>query len=169
MGGTADLTSYEFVVVEPRRPGQSGGKVTNQERQLGTNKDVGKSIDLGSIPSGSELIFGIHTRGPGIGPTFRTGPANRNPDNIEHATVELFPDEDRAVVGFEDLLGGGDRDYDDAILSVSGGITLRLGRPRVKVAAGLELRVFDKNGVEGSDKCTSGLWPDCRVTTRPSL
>ena len=50
------------------------------------------------------------------------GPASRNPDGMLHAGVDdigggLF------VVGFEDILGGGDLDYDDNRFQFEGAVT----------------------------------------------
>jgi RHS repeat-associated protein/uncharacterized repeat protein (TIGR01451 family) len=102
---TAGLTS-ELWLFEPGPP-----------RMLATNREVGRVVPLGSFPSGAELVFGIKVGGH----EFRMGPADRNPDGIVHATVE-FLDQGRAVVGFEDLYGGGDLDYDDNRFEFRGAI-----------------------------------------------
>jgi hypothetical protein len=44
-----------------------------------------------------------------------------NPDGIIHALVNYGYNR-TAVIGFEDLFGGGDRDYDDAVIRVTGDI-----------------------------------------------
>ncbi len=49
------------------------------------------------------------------------GPGERNPDGIPHAAVEFIA-EGEAIVGFEDLYGGGDRDYDDVVFIFRGSI-----------------------------------------------
>ncbi|WP_420548946.1 DUF4114 domain-containing protein [Curvivirga sp.] len=46
-------------------------------------------------------------------PAYFDGPAEMNPDGIVHVQI----DED-GELGFEDLKGGGDRDYDDAVVTV---------------------------------------------------
>ncbi len=60
---------------------------------------------------GDELIFGIRVLSDANREYFM-GAASRNPDSLLHAGVDnlgagIF------VVGFEDLFGGGDLDYDD--------------------------------------------------------
>lgn len=45
----------------------------------------------------------------------------RNPDGIEHAFVDVLDPGD-AIVGFEDLSGGGDRDFDDVVFRFRGAI-----------------------------------------------
>jgi hypothetical protein len=70
----------------------------------------GSVVDLGVFPSGTELIFAIYVRDTGV--TYYSGPASRNPDGQVHAAITQLPG-DEVLVGFEDLYGGGDRDYDD--------------------------------------------------------
>lgn len=87
-------------------------------RFIATNRDIGKVVSLGSFPIGTELIFGIVTES---GQTFYLGPASRNPDQILHAFVDFIAI-GKANVGFEDLFGGGDRDYNDNMFQFRGGI-----------------------------------------------
>lgn len=89
------------------------------DRFIATNRDVGTIVDLGSFPIGEELLFGIFVRNTGI--TYFMGPGSRNPDGIPHAGVEVLG-AGHAIVGFEDLFGGGDRDYDDNVFRFRGGI-----------------------------------------------
>ena len=49
------------------------------------------------------------------------GAAPRNPDNVIHAGVDNIGG-GMFVVGFEDLFGGGDLDYDDNRFQFKGGI-----------------------------------------------
>ncbi len=88
-------------------------------RRLATNRDVGTVVSLGTFPAGVELIFGITVLNTGN--TFKMGPGDRNPDGIPHATVQ-FLEQGKANVAFEDLLGGGDRDYNDNMFQFRGGI-----------------------------------------------
>jgi hypothetical protein len=74
------------------------------------------------IGVGQELIFGIRTISPDTGDQFFMGAALRNFDQIMHATVDdiglgVF------IVGFEDLPGGGDRDFDDNVFKFTGGVS----------------------------------------------
>lgn len=85
--------------------------VHGQSRTLATNRDVGRVVDLGTFEQGTELIFYIHVRDTGL--NFFMGPAIRNRDDIAHARLDCLGG-GNANVFFEDFLGGGDRDYDDA-------------------------------------------------------
>lgn len=70
---------------------------------------------------GDELVFGIFVLD--TSDTFLMGPAARNPDGIEHAAVDSLG---AGVfnVGFEDLFGGGDLDYDDNVFRFEGGVSV---------------------------------------------
>jgi len=78
---------------------------------------VGTTIDLGEYAPGTELIFRVHVND--TGDNFFTGPAFRNPDGVAHVMVDDnvpgFPG--KTIVGFEDLFGGGDQDYNDLVFS----------------------------------------------------
>jgi hypothetical protein len=75
--------------------------------------EVGTSVDLGSFAAGSELIFKLLVKQ--TGDIFYTGVGGRNADGIGHAAVESG--EGQVFVGFEDLFGGGDFDYNDLVFS----------------------------------------------------
>ncbi len=79
-------------------------------RLIATNRDSGAVVNLGVYPAGQELIFSIYVRE--TSKTFYTGPASRNPDNKLHAAADL-PLYGPSTVGFEDLNGGGDQDFND--------------------------------------------------------
>ena len=57
-------------------------------------------------------MFGINVHN--TGQTFFTGGGFRNDDGLAHALInDTFGQEGEALVSFEDLLGGGDQDYND--------------------------------------------------------
>jgi Domain of unknown function (DUF4114) len=91
---------------------------------LATSKEVGRVVRLEPVPAGVELLFEIVVRE--TGETFRTGPAYRNPDSLAHATV-VAPCSNTWTVGFEDLAGGGDFDFDDVVFQI---------RPRTREGTG---------------------------------
>jgi len=78
---------------------------------------VGTTFNLGTFTAGTELLFRLyaHESRFGIGPPreYFTGPAYRNPDGIIHAIVDGQYALNTSYVGFEDVFGGGDLDYDD--------------------------------------------------------
>ena len=83
-------------------------------RFIGTNRDVGTVVNLGSFPAGTELVFSIYVRETQR--TFYSGPGSNNPDGLGHGDVTCL--NKKARIGFEDQYGGGDRNYADLICEV---------------------------------------------------
>ena len=52
------------------------------------------------------------------GNIFHSASPSQNADGLEHAVSGLDAGGDRLIVGFEDLSGGGDRDYEDLVIAV---------------------------------------------------
>ncbi len=120
---------------------------TQQGGDIAENHDTGTMVTidpaaLGYLP-GDELIFGIrvysggdHTGSGSLVGYFFTGDASRNPDNILHAGVDSLGG-GLYEVGFEDLMGGGDLDYNDNRFLFSGGVSVP--EPGVILLLGLGL------------------------------
>ena len=88
--------------------GEGLGAIFNNYRT-----DEGTSVDLGSFAAGTELIFKLMVKQ--TGDVFYTGLGSRNADGIGHAAIE--EGEGQLLVGFEDLFGGGDFDYNDLVFA----------------------------------------------------
>ncbi len=86
-------------------------------RFIASNRDAGTIVNLGIYPVGTELIFSIQVQDTGY--EFFTGPAERNPDNELHAAAYI-PPQGTAIIGFEDLHGGGDQDFNDNVFRFLG-------------------------------------------------
>lgn len=77
---------------------------------------VGTTVNLGSFSAGDELLFYIYVNDTGN--SFYSGSdTSLNTDGIYHAIVDFDYAPGETYVGFEDLLNGGDRDYDDVMFS----------------------------------------------------
>jgi len=95
---------------------------------IANSSDVGNVVALGNLATlygirpGDELIFGILVLNTGN--TFLMGPGGRNADGLAHASVDYAEGStsDFATLGFEDLFGGGDLDFNDAFFQLEGGI-----------------------------------------------
>jgi hypothetical protein len=74
---------------------------------------VGTSMNLGSFAAGTELVFKLIVNE--TGDVFYTGAESRNADSLAHAMV--YGGEEQVLIGFEDVLGGGDFDYNDLMFS----------------------------------------------------
>lgn len=89
----------------------------SQRLAVGYRTAVGSVVELGPYPVGTELIFA--TMVLDTGDRFESGPGTRNVDGEVHAATTYLGDCSWKL-GFEDLAGGGDRDYDDIQMMVSG-------------------------------------------------
>lgn len=110
-GSSAGYTS-ELWLWEPLQVYVGTGHVT----------DTGTNVPVGSFAAGTELKFAIVVTDTGL--TYYSGPATRNADGFNHAAV-TYAGECRWIVGFEDQYGGGDQDFNDIELAISGPLELR--------------------------------------------
>jgi hypothetical protein len=76
---------------------------------------VGDTVSLGTFAAGTELIFRLLVTNRGN--DFFTGSPGRNKDGLAHARATTSGG--RTHVGFEDILGGGDMDFNDLQFSLS--------------------------------------------------
>jgi len=81
-----------------------------------TNSLTGSTLSLGTFTAGTELDFRLEVQNTGM--VFFTGIGANNIDGVAHAIVENIA-EGSTMVGFEDLYGGGDRDYNDLVFEFS--------------------------------------------------
>ena len=83
--------------------------------------EVGTTFDLGFFAAGTKLTFSLVVSNTGN--IFFTGDGSLNPDGLAHAraTTRFDTGLDAFVtnVGFEDLFGGGDRDYNDFMIRLT--------------------------------------------------
>ncbi len=77
---------------------------------------VGTTFSFGSFAAGAPLDFQLYVENTGY--TWHTGPGSGNVDGMIHANVIYdWNGTGRTFVGFEDLYGGGDQDYNDHMFS----------------------------------------------------
>lgn len=101
---TASYSNDLFLVGEPE-------SILNNQTAVS-----GQQFSLGSFQAGAELVFKIFVND--IGQTFFNGIAANNADNVLHTAYSARIGKP-VIVGFEDLYGGGDRDFDDLVFSLS--------------------------------------------------
>lgn len=84
---------------------------------LFTNKtaSVGTTTVVGTFTAGTELVFKLDVAD--TKKAYFSGAAGNNPDSVVHAKV-LSGTENKLSLGFEDLWGGGDKDFNDFKFSV---------------------------------------------------
>lgn len=74
------------------------------------------TLSLGTFAANTLLTFKMTVSNTGF--SFFTGDASSNPDSFMHA-VYVSDAGKPLVVGFEDIFGGGDRDYNDLVFSLT--------------------------------------------------
>jgi len=89
----------------------------NTDTFICNSADRGTIVNLGQFPAGTELIFRLDVKN--TGKSYYTGGAERHPNHEIHARADTFEDGSQEF-GFDDLYGGGDRDYDDCMFSLTG-------------------------------------------------
>ena len=77
----------------------------------------GSVVGSSTFPVGTELVFGIQVHN--TGDHFQSGPGGRNADGVVHVAV-TYEGNCSWVIGFEDLWGGGDLDFNDTELRIQG-------------------------------------------------
>ncbi len=88
-----------------------------QGTNLFSNRDTtGVTINLGNFSAGTELNFQLLVHNTGN--IFSTGMGTMNPDGIAHTLVSDMGN-GLTQVGWEDLYGGGDLDYNDLVFDFS--------------------------------------------------
>lgn len=78
----------------------------------------GDFVDIGAFKGGTMLDFFLVSNGAGGGKDIWTAPASRNRDGIDHVVAFALPGSPYLILAFEDMFGGGDRDYNDVIFAV---------------------------------------------------
>jgi len=92
---------------------------------------AGDFVDLGKYNAGTSLDFFLIANGASGGTNYFSTDLSLNRDGIVHS-VSLAPDGSAyLIIGFEDLLGGGDKDYNDLLFAVE------IGKLNVSSLAGL--------------------------------
>ena len=72
------------------------------------------SFNIGDFAAGTQIKFGIDNGEDGL---YKTGSASDNSDYFQHA--KFTSTASGIEIGFEDLNGGGDKDFNDAIIKVN--------------------------------------------------
>lgn len=79
--------------------------------------DDGDWVELGDFPAGTQFEFFIVRDAVNGGREIFTNKDELNPDGIQHLAAWLLGDR-YVLLGFEDIVGGGDLDYNDVVFVV---------------------------------------------------
>jgi hypothetical protein len=84
----------------------------------------GDFVDLGKFAGGTLLDFFLIADGANGGKNVYSTDGSNNPDGLNHVVSFAYATKDSPylIIGFEDLYGGGDRDFNDLIFAVDIGL-----------------------------------------------
>ncbi|MBB5351571.1 hypothetical protein HNR46_001808 [Haloferula luteola] len=91
----------------------------------------GDFVDLGTIAAGNFLDFFLIANGAYGGSDVYTADAASNPDSLQHLVAFALEGSPYLLIGFEDLYGGGDLDFNDLVIAIDIGAAnvARLANP----------------------------------------
>jgi hypothetical protein len=78
----------------------------------------GDFVDLGVYEGGTLIDFFLIGNGANGGTHVYTADATTNPDQMQHVVAFAIPDSPYLMIGFEDVYGGGDLDFNDLVFAV---------------------------------------------------
>lgn len=78
----------------------------------------GDFVELGNFKAGTKLDFFLIANGAQGGTNTYSTNSALNPDHIGHTVAFAQADNPYVLIGFEDLYGGGDRDFNDVLFAV---------------------------------------------------
>jgi hypothetical protein len=119
--------SEDAALIFPNASSSTGlGGSKSSVRTVNEPLVAGDFVDLGNYSKGTSLDFFLIADGASGGKRFYSTDLSLNADGIVHA-VSLAPDGSAyLIIGFEDLWGGGDKDYNDLVFAVE------IGKSNVK-------------------------------------
>jgi len=104
-GNSAAYSNDLYLVLDAHgQPGDDGNPGNDLFLFNNHASQVGSTVDLGSYPVGTELIFRLFVNDTGY--SYATGPASRNPDGHCHARAQAGWSPGETLVSFEDLFDG---------------------------------------------------------------
>lgn len=122
----------------------SDSTFTDGDTTLGGRSDwvpllPGDFVDLGTVSAGEQLDFFLIANGVNGGNNVFTADDTVNPDGIQHVVAYALEGSPYLLIGFEDLLNGGDRDFNDLLFAVDFGAAnvdavIRLASPEPSFA-----------------------------------
>ncbi len=83
----------------------------------------GDFVNLGTMPAGTKLDFFLIANGASGGTNVFSTTTSANVDGIRHVVAYTSQDSPYLLIGFEDMLGGGDKDYNDVLIAINGTLT----------------------------------------------
>lgn len=82
----------------------------------------GDFVEIGYGGNGYQLDFFLISNGANGGTSWLWNDPDKNSDHLQHVVAYYVPNTSLILIGYEDILGGGDLDYNDCLFVVDIGI-----------------------------------------------
>lgn len=106
-------------LIFPDASGRANGGGSNNLRRDRSNPLIaGDFVDLGYFPINTKLDFFLIADGANKGRRYFSTDVSQNGDGLYHAVSFMSDASTYLMIGFEDIWGGGDRDYNDSLFVV---------------------------------------------------
>jgi hypothetical protein len=130
--GAGYMNSLGFQLVEAGNSGSAPSKLifpnSSQAGSIGGTTGAARSnsyplrkgdfMTIGHAPAGRQLDFFLVSNGASNpNNPILWNDASRNVDGLQHVAAFAIPNSDFLLIGFEDIIGGGDRDYNDLLFA----------------------------------------------------
>ncbi|MCP5516919.1 MAG: DUF4114 domain-containing protein [Verrucomicrobiales bacterium] len=118
--GSAGSESAALIFPDASSPVSSYDPLDTVRRTGNAPLLPGDFVDLGTLDGGTLLDFFLIADGANGGKNVYSTQTSVNPDGINHVVAFSYalPDSPYLIIGFEDLYGGGDQDYNDLLFAV---------------------------------------------------
>jgi len=120
--GSNDITTGDAQLIFPNVTSNvsymNATDLSNASANINFPLVPGDFVDLGTMDAGTELDFFLIADGASGGTNVYSTDASLNPDGIDHVVAYAVEDSPYLLVGFEDLFGGGDQDYNDVLFAI---------------------------------------------------
>jgi hypothetical protein len=123
-------------LIFPNASTNNAGSLYSGPQNLSNPLEPGDFVNLGNFKAGSLLDFFIVSNGANGGNNVFSTSTPTNPDSFDHVRAYALLDSPYLVIAYEDLYGGGDKDYNDTIEAID------IGTANVAYLAGPEPSAF---------------------------
>ncbi len=116
--GTVDLSSVEAGNELGFFIAQDAGDWAGMLADTDTLSFVNSADNAANLSDGSDLLLAVNGVAEADLTVFHSYDSGMNDDGVQHALSGVVPGGEALVIGFEDLTGGGDNDYQDVMFMV---------------------------------------------------
>lgn len=125
LAGNDNAGAMKLIFPNASLPVKKGTNITIDNllaRHVDEPLHPGDFVELGHMLPGTQIDFFLVRDGARGNFEIFTNHEEDNPDKFQHMFAMVIPDSPFLLIGFEDLVGGGDKDYEDVLFVVDIGL-----------------------------------------------